>query len=137
MARTTPISECMTTRVTTLPIDAAPSAARRLLSGEDINHLPVVDADRVVGMLSSRDLIRALRAAGATRSEPIDAVLDRSANISELMSRELVTMRPDESIDKAIELVAEGRVHSVLVLDHQEKLVGIVTDTDLLDYLCD
>lgn len=136
MVSTTPISECMTTHVTTLPIDAAPSEARRLLSREDINHLPVIERGRVVGVLSSRDLIRALRAAGASRGEAIDAILDRSANVADLMSREIVTIHPDDSVETAIDRIADGRLHSLLVLNDDRKLVGIVTDTDLLDYLC-
>lgn len=136
MPSNTPISQCMTTRVTTIPVDAAPSEARRLLTREGINHLPVVDGGRVVGVLSSRDLIRALRAAGAPRSEPIDTILDRGASLAELMTRELVTVHPNEDIDRAIDLIADGHIHSVLVLNEDRRLVGIVTDTDLLDYLC-
>ena len=41
-----------------------------------------------------------------------------------------------KGIDNKIDLIADGSVHSVLVVDDDRKLVGIATDTDLLDYLC-
>ena len=53
------------------------------------------------------------------------------------MSRDLVTVHPEEGLERAMDLIADGRVHSVLVADRDRKLVGIVTDTDLLDYFCE
>jgi CBS-domain-containing membrane protein len=52
------------------------------------------------------------------------------------MSTELATIRSDENAEAAVDLIASGAIHSVLVLDRAERLVGIVTDTDLLEYLC-
>ena len=48
----------------------------------------------------------------------------------------VVTLRADDPVERAVDLIADGSVHSVLVLDAARRLVGIVTDTDLLDYLC-
>ena len=75
------------------------------------------------------------RAGAATTPEEIDDLLDRSATLAETMSTDLATLRADEPVERAIERIAEGRLHSVLVLDTESRLVGIVTDTDLLDYL--
>jgi CBS domain-containing protein len=137
MQRKTPIAELMTRHVQTLEVGAKPSEARRLLSKQRMHHLPIVDRGVLVGMLSSRDLMRALRRAKAAPGESVDAVLDRSATVAEMMSTELVTARADESVEDAIERLADGSIHSVLVLDEGRRLVGIVTDTDLLDYLCE
>lgn len=136
MAVKTPISDLMTTRVKTLPLDAAPSEAHRLFVEEDIHHLPVIEGGAVVGVLSTRDLVRMLRAAGGAHGKALDDALGPDATVERMMSRDLVTMRPDESVETAIDLIAEGEVHSVLVVDDGQKLVGIATDRDLLDFYC-
>ena len=137
MPRRTPISQLMTTHVRTLAVDAKPSEARRVLSQERIHHLPIVENGKLVGLISSRDLVEVLRDAEAGGTESVDQILDRSSSVAKLMSTPLVTLRPDDPVERAIELVADGTIHSVLVLDGERRLVGIVTDTDLLDYLCE
>jgi CBS domain-containing protein len=137
MSRKTPISQLMTTHVRTLDVNAKLSEARRVLSQERIHHLPIVEHGAVVGLLSSRDLVGILREAEAGGSESVDAVLDRSSSIRRAMSKPLVTLRPDDPLERAIDLIADGSIHSLLVLDADRRLAGIVTDTDLLDYLCE
>ncbi len=135
--KTTPISEWMTETVTTIALDAPLSEARRLFSREGIHHLPVVHEGQLVGMLSSRDLLRAIRGAAEDARVTSDAELDRSAEISDLMSRDLVMLRPHASVEEAVDLVADGAMHAVLVVDDDRRLVGIATDADLLAYYCD
>jgi len=56
---------------------------------------------------------------------------------TQAMTRELVTVRDDDPIDRAIDLIADAHIHSVLVVDADERLVGIVTDKDIVQYLSD
>jgi CBS domain-containing protein len=137
MSRKTPISELMTTHIHTLEVGAKLSEVRRMLTEQRVHHLPIVDKGVLVGMVSSRDLVGILRRAKTVPGESIDQTLDRSSTVAKVMSSQLVTVRSDESVEQAIERIADGSVHSVLVLDAGRRLVGIVTDTDLLDYLCD
>jgi CBS domain-containing protein len=132
-----PISELMTTHVRTLGVDAKLSEARRVLTKERIHHLPIVENGILVGLVSSRDLVRILREAKAGGSESVDEVLDRTSSLRKAMSTDLVTLRPDDPVERAIDLIADGHIHSLLVLDAGRHLVGILTDTDLLDYLCE
>ena len=136
MSRKTPISELMTTRVHTLEVGAKLSEVRRLLTEQRVHHVPIVDKGVLVGMVSSRDLVGILRRAKMGPGESVDQTLDRSGTVAKVMSSDLVTVRRDESVEQAIERIADGSVHSMLVLDAGRRLVGIVTDTDLLDYLC-
>jgi CBS domain-containing membrane protein len=136
MTRKTPISEIMTSPVRTVPVDASLRAVRRVLTREGIHHVPVVEGATLVGIVSSRDLLRVYRAGRAEGSDDADALLDRGATVAEIMSTDLATIRSDESVETAIDRIASGRIHSVLVIDREDRLLGIVTDTDLLDYLC-
>lgn len=125
----------MTSHVRTVGVGAKLSEVRRVISEGRFHHVPVVDDGVLVGIVSTSDLLRVYRAGAATTPEEIDDLLDRSATLADVMSTELTTLRADEPVERAIERIAEGRLHSVLVLDAQSRLVGIVTDTDLLDYL--
>ena len=118
MTLTAPISTIMTRGVHTLDVSAKLSEVRRALITNDFHHMPIVDGKRLVGMISWRDLVRAYRSAH-----------------EDAMTRELVTVRDDDSIDRAIDLIADAHVHSVLVLDSESRLAGIVTDKDIVDYL--
>ena len=92
---------------------------RQLLKREGCHHVPIVDGDRLTGMVSSRDLVRVLRDAVPVASLGVDELLDRSATVGQVMSRDLVTMCDDESVDRAIDLIADGHLHSVLVVDQR------------------
>lgn len=135
MARSTPISEIMTSPVRTVGVEVKLSEVRRALTHGNFRHLPVVDGETLVGIVSSRDLLRLYREASSTASGELSDLLDRSSTVAEIMSTDLVTMRSDESVETAIDLIASGSIHSVLVLDREDQLVGIVTDSDLLAYL--
>ena len=138
MTLTARISTIMTRSVHTLDVNSKLSDVRRALITNEFHHMPIVDGDRLVGMISWRDLVRAYRTArNADASDPfgIDEVLDRSSRIEEAMTRDLVSVRDDDSIDRAIDLIADAHVHSVLVFDSEERLVGIVTDKDIVEYL--
>ena len=138
MTLTAPISTIMTRGVHTLDVSAKLSEVRRALITNDFHHMPIVDGKRLVGMISWRDLVRAYRNAHNTDApDPfgIDDALDESSRIEDAMTRELVTVRDDDSIDRAIDLIADAHVHSVLVLDSESRLAGIVTDKDIVDYL--
>lgn len=125
MPKSVPVSQIMTSQVRTLGPDATLDEVRRLLRSERCHHVPIVEGGRLVGIVSSRDLLRRMRASESADPTGIEAV----------MSRDVVTLRRDESVDRAIDLIADGHLHSVLVVDDDGGLAGIVTDTDLLAYL--
>lgn len=138
MTRQTPVSVIMTRSIQTLDVSSKFSKVRRALVANEFHHMPIVDGDTLVGIISWRDLVRAYRAArGADQNDPfaIDEVLDRTTSVEKVMTKDLVTVRVDDSIDRAIDLIADGHIHSVLVLDAEEQLVGIVTDKDIVAYL--
>ncbi len=134
MPRTTPISQLMTSKVHSLGLEATLSEVRELLRAERCHHVPILDRGRLAGIVSSRDLIKLLQGSTASTPGEIDELLDRS-RVADVMSRDLATMGPEEDVGRAIDLVADGHLHSVLVVNDEGRLLGIVTDTDLLAYL--
>lgn len=88
-----------------------------------VRHLPVMDRDRLVGVLSERDL-RGVRAfLDYARGE-------LGPTVGELCSRDLLVVGPDDPLDEAATAMADRRVGAALVVDGTE-LVGIMTCVDL------
>ena len=125
------------------PITINPEAsffeARKLIREEGIRHLPVVDnKERLVGLVTDRDI----REAG-----PSDATLLSVQEINYLLGKlkvgglmtpaeKLITITPDTVIEKAVQLLHDNKIGSLPVLDGN-KLVGIITETDILGLFVD
>lgn len=137
MPRRTLISEIMTTDVVTLDVGAKISEARRILSDGSFHHLPVVDGDQLVGIISSNDLLRLMQRYPTASKIDLNDTLDAVTTVKETMQTDLVTMRDNDTVERAIDLLASGERHSLLIVDRDESLAGIVTNIDLLDYLFD
>jgi CBS domain-containing protein len=114
----------MTSRIRTVDVSKSLSAVRDLVSAEKFHHVPILDGTELVGIISSRDLVQVYRHRDS--DEP---------SIADTMSTDLTTIRVDDKVERAINELADGDIHSILVLDAEERLVGIVTNIDLLDYL--
>jgi CBS-domain-containing membrane protein len=136
MPRKTLISKIMTREIVTIDVLAPMSDVREILTTQKFHHLPVVDGEQLVGIISTNDLIRVMQTLPAT-SDNLDETLNSSTSIKATMQTDLVTMRMDGSVERAIDLLAGGEMHSLLIIDRDEVLVGIVTNIDLLEYLFD
>jgi len=117
-----PVRSRMTRMPSTLSPDDTLTQALSLMRALNVRHLPVVRHDRVVGILSDRDL---RRAAGCNRREehPVDNV----------MSREVATVEPDEPLSTAASMMLARRIGAVPVVE-DTRLIGILTLTDMLDH---
>jgi CBS domain-containing protein len=125
----------MVSQVETAQVSQTLSAVRLMIARGKFHHVPITDGSELVGMISSRDLVQVYRHIASNRDAGKEAASPEEPSIAETMTKELVTMRSDENIEKAINILADGGVHSILILSPEEKLAGIVTNIDLLEYL--
>lgn len=120
-----------------LPVVLSPTQtlaqALFLFEENDFRHLPVVEAGRVVGMLSEADLKRY----DGFITSSFDAFMRRRrldhGQIRSAMTSPVYCINADAPLSLAIELMLEYRVHALPVLE-AGALIGIVTDTDLLTF---
>lgn len=130
------VSQIMSKPVEALKQGAKLSEARRGLAMSPFHHLPVLDDQaRVVGIVSAVDLLRVSLEAYDVDPEKQDFVLDRQFKLSEVMKKEVVTVKVSDTIREAANRLSPGTFHALPVLDAEERLVGMVTSTDLIDYL--
>ncbi|MCL4792728.1 MAG: CBS domain-containing protein [Gammaproteobacteria bacterium] len=135
MKQNEPVSKIMSSNLKTIHTGQKLSEVRRLLTENPFDHVPVVSGDKLVGILSSADLMRLTFDAGNTDPRSMDAVLDSQFTIEGTMTKDPVTIRGGDTIREAAELLVKSARHSLPVLTESGKLVGIVTSTDLINYL--
>lgn len=99
-----------------------------------IRHLPIVEGDRVVGILSQRDLFRSALAAVVGWAHKTRKALLKTIQVKEVMSTPVTTVSPETSVKEAARIMMEKKIGCLPVVE-SEMLVGLVTETDMLRYV--
>jgi len=99
-----------------------------------IRHLPVLDGERVVGVVSQRDLFRSAFVAALGLRGGQQRALLKSLRVKEMMSEPVVTISPDAAIQEAARLMMEKKIGCLPVVE-AERFVGLITETDILRYV--
>ena len=121
MAQTPPIRSVMTASPRTVDIDAPVRVAQDLMIDFEIRHLPVTEGDRLVGILSDRDIAFASNSATGE-------LCDRLC-VRDVCSLEVYRVAPEEPLDAVLAEMAERRIGSVVVTEG-ERIAGLFTATD-------
>ncbi len=129
------VEDIMTRELTTLEHDAKLLDAALLMRSSGFRHLPVVKEGRPVGVLSDRDVQRASPSIFSNLSADEYNQLFETVPVEKVMAREPVTATPETPIKEVARIMFEQRVGSVLVVGADQKVLGIVTNTDLLRFL--
>lgn len=115
--------------------EAAASAAIDLLNELDVRHLPVVENEELVGIISDRD-IKSFSAPELERASSAQSGFSLSQrlnqNVSNLMSAPTFFVNPETSIIEVIDIMLDQKISAVPVVDLDNKLVGIVSYIDIL-----
>lgn len=113
------VVDLMSTAVVTMKVTDVITSAHAEMEVGMIRHLPVVDDHgRLVGVLSDRDILNARNA---------------KAKVSDVMTRDVISVRPEVPAAKAASIMLDEKISSVMVVDEHGTLVGLVTMTDFLD----
>lgn len=136
MKRNVPVSTIMTKDPVAFHKGQKLSEVRKAMVDGGFHHAPVVDGTRLIGILSTTDLLSASYQYG-TDSREQDAVLDHTVSIAELMSADPIALQDKHTVRDAAELLAEHAFHSVPITDDAGNLVGLVTTRDVLRYHLD
>lgn len=115
------VGDLMSTAVISVRTSDPVTEARVQMELGVFHHLPVVDdRGRLVGILSDRDLLRAAR-------------LHQPQKVADVMTRDVVTVRPQEPAHRAAAAMLDHKISSLLVVDNAGTLVGVVTLTDYVE----
>lgn len=115
------VSDLMSTAVITASASETVKEAHADMQVGVIRHLPVLDdRKRLVGMLSDRDVLRAVGA-------------KRHGKVADFMTRDVVTIQPGEPAHLAAQLMLDHKIGSLPVVDEEGTLIGVITQTDYLE----
>lgn len=132
--KTVRVSEWMSVCVLAVEVYDSISIARQLMAKHRINQLPVLDNDRLVGIVTDRDIRDAYPTSMLIgHPKEIDRFAD-SYTVEEVMSHNVFTVRPETPLATAIRILRRHRVGSLPVVK-DKFLVGIITRSDILDFV--
>lgn len=128
-----PLRERMTGHVVTLPSGASLTDAMTAMVNGGFHHLPVVDGEDLVGILSMADLLSVLKLQPGGLAA-LGVVLDTEHTVASLMTKKPVTLSLDAPVRDAVKVFAEHALHAIPVVAGR-RLVGIFTTRDLARHL--
>jgi CBS domain-containing protein len=115
---TATVKDLMSRQVVAVSSSTRVSEALELFGNTDFQHLPVVDEEQaLIGLVSDRDL------------------LGREGELREFMASKVLTASPDTSLEQAAQALAKQRFHSLVVVDERRRPLGMLTSSDMLNFL--
>jgi CBS domain-containing protein len=137
MKKQVPVSTIMTKNVIKLNLTDDLTKAEMLFKKHHIRHIPVVNSNKIIGMLSYTDLLRiSFVDAVDDDDEVVDVTVYNMFTVEQVMAKKLVTVAPETTIKEVAEILSSREFHALPVVEG-DLLVGIVTTTDIIKYLLD
>jgi sulfide:quinone oxidoreductase len=134
------VKDVMSKEVVTINEGAALSAAAKLMTEKHVSGLPVLSAEkRLTGILTEADFISAMDIGGAGLTGPLETVVRKrrarkhmGTIVDDIMTKNPITIKQDDSLQTAIELMDRNRVKRLVVTDENSHVNGIVSRADLI-----
>ncbi len=127
-----PVSEIMRTEIASLGVGDRLDLAEDIMRLGRVRHMPVLEDSRIVGLVSARDLLAASLTKVLDFDPPHRRSFLKSVEVGEVMSRELATISPSTTLQEAAELFVKRKIGCLPVVEPDQTLVGLVTESDLL-----
>ncbi len=128
------VADWMSKRVLAVETFDSIGVARQLMAKHRVNQLPVLENEKLVGLVTDRDIRDAYPTSMMiNHGKAIDRFAD-SVTVEEVMSHDVMVVRPETDLATAVGLLRRHRIGSLPVMKNG-KLVGIVTRSDILDFV--
>jgi acetoin utilization protein AcuB len=126
------VEQIMSRRVVTVSMDDTLAKAQALFNEFRFHHLLVVERERLVGVISDRDLLKASSPFTGTMNETARDLATLNKPLHQIMNRALITVDRGTSIDYAARLLIDKRISCLPIVTDDGKIEGIVSWRDLL-----
>lgn len=136
MKKNEPIRNLMTKDIITLNLSNTLYTAEKRLKKHHIRHIPVVEEEKIIGLISLSDLKRVSFIDAYSKEGTEDTPVYNLLSIRDMMIKDPLTVSPETTILEVSKLLASKEFHSLPVVEG-DKLVGIITTTDLLHFFID
>jgi acetoin utilization protein AcuB len=130
------MGDIMTVLVVTVDMDDRLERVKEIFDAKGFHHLLVTDEnERLCGVVSDRDLLRALSPYVGSAAETTRDLATLNKRVHQIMTRRPLTLRPQSAIAEAVNLLLTQRISCIPIVDDDFKPVGIVSWRDLLKSL--
>jgi CBS domain-containing protein len=116
------IRDAMTSNPCSIDATQSVAYAARMMRDEDVGVAPIVEGDKLVGVLTDRDV--AVRVVAEGRDP-------ESTTVAEVASKDVVTVDPQQDLDEALRLMAKHQVRRLPVVEEDGRLVGVLAQADV------
>ncbi len=125
-----PVSSIMTENLHAVKPDDELVILKRVYQKQNFHHhVPVIENDKLIGIVSLIDFMYAISGASFDDTDPIY----HNKKVKDIMNTRLVTLPTTATLKQVAEILGKGQTHSVLIAENGQ-LKGIVTSTDLINY---
>jgi len=130
-----PVSKCMSTAIISLSPQATLWDARTIMMKEFIRSIPILNKGDLVGIVTRTDLL--MLNPSLFSQTPNDLQFINETTLEYIMTSKPITVDENTPIPEIAKRMLEYQIHSIPVLNNNEKLTGIVTETDLFQLIAD
>ena len=116
------IKDVMTSNPCTVDADKSVAYAAKMMRDEDVGLAPIVEGDKLIGMLTDRDI--AIRVVAEGRNPD-------HVTVREVASQQVVKIDPQQDLDEALRIMAKHQVRRLPVVEEDGRLVGVVAQADV------
>jgi CBS domain-containing membrane protein len=106
--------------------------AEELMNVENIRHIPVVDGDVLLGLITQRDVLAASVSTLSNPSEEEDLEQKRKVEVAQVMHGDVETVTAETPLERAVETILAQKLGCLPVVDERHHLLGIVTRSDFV-----
>ena len=116
------IKHVMTSDPCTIDADKSVAYAAKMMRDEDVGLAPIVEGDKLIGMLTDRDISIRVVAEGKDPNQ---------VTVREVASNQVVTIDPQQDLSEALRIMAKHQVRRLPVVEEDGRLVGVVAQADV------
>jgi CBS domain-containing protein len=116
------IKDVMTSDPCTIDADKSVAYAAKMMRDEDVGLAPIVEGDKLIGMLTDRDIAIRVVAEGKDPDQ---------VTVGEVASKQVVTVDPQQELHEALRIMAKHQVRRLPVVEEDGRLVGVVAQADV------
>jgi CBS domain-containing protein len=116
------IKDVMTSEPCTIDAGKSVAYAAKMMRDEDVGLAPIVEDDKLIGMLTDRDIAIRVVAEGRNPDQ---------VTVAEVASKQVLTIDPQQDLDEALRIMAKHQVRRLPVVEEDGRLVGIVAQADV------
>jgi CBS domain-containing protein len=116
------IRDVMTSNPCSIDADKSVAYAAKMMKDEDVGLAPIVEGDKLIGMLTDRDIAIRVVAEGRNPDQ---------VTVREVASKQVVTIDPQQDLAEALRIMAKHQVRRLPVVEEDGRLVGVVAQADV------